>query len=363
MNKTPLYDQHLAMNAKMVDFSGWNMPIHYGSQLNEHNIVRSDAGMFDVSHMNVLDLRGEQVKAFLQKLVANDVDRLKSEGKALYTCMLNEQAGVIDDLIIYFIHDNYYRIVLNAATRKKDMAWITQQSKHFNLTLESPTGLAMIAIQGPNARTKVHQVLDDETCTKVAEMKPFNACFCGDLFIARTGYTGEDGYEIVLPASDVEALWKKLRQAGVAPIGLGARDTLRLEAAMSLYGADMDEAISPLECNLNWTVAWQPTERDFIGREALQKQREAGAEYKLVGLLLEGRGVLRGHQRVVSDAGDGKITSGTFSPTLGKSIALARVPAAMGNRCQVEIRGKPQDARVVQTPFVRHGKACYKELN
>ncbi len=361
-NRTPLYDQHLAMNAKIVDFSGWEMPIHYGSQLNEHKAVRSDAGMFDVSHMNVLDLRGREAKVFLQKLVANDVARLKSEGKALYTCMLNEQAGVIDDLIIYFIREGDYRIVLNAATREKDLAWITEQSAGFEVVLDSPADLAMIAVQGPNACAKTEQVLGETVGNKIAKLKPFNACFCDALFVARTGYTGEEGYEIILPAGDVVALWQQLHQAGVVPIGLGARDTLRLEAAMSLYGAEMDETISPLACDLDWTVAWQPAGRDFIGRRALQAQRDAGVSTKLVGLLLEGRGVLRGHQKVISESGEGEITSGTFSPSLGKSIALARVPVAMGNRCQVEIRGKRLNARVVKPPFVRNGEACYKEL-
>ncbi len=362
-SRTPLYDQHVAMGAKMVDFSGWEMPIHYGSQLNEHKIVRSDAGMFDVSHMTVLDLRGRQAKTFLQTLVANDVARLKDEGKALYTCMLNEQGGVIDDLIIYFMGDGYYRIVLNAATREKDLAWITAQSVGFEVVLDMPTGLAMIAIQGPNARIKTEQVLGEAVGNKIAKMKAFNACFCDELFVACTGYTGEAGYEIILPAGDVVALWQQLHQAGVAPIGLGARDTLRLEAAMSLYGAEMDETISPLACGLEWTVAWQPAARDFIGRGALQAQRDAGVSTKLVGLLLEGRGILRGHQKVISDCGEGEITSGTFSPSLGQSIALARVPIAMGNRCQVEIRGKRLNARVVKAPFVRNGEACYKELD
>lgn len=362
-NRTPLYEQHLAMNAKMVDFSGWDMPIHYGSQLNEHKQVRADAGMFDVSHMTVLDLRGEQAKVFLQKLVSNDVDRLKTPGKALYTCMLNEQAGVMDDLIIYYLGEGDYRIVLNAATREKDLAWIAERAAGFSVELDTPADLAMIAVQGPNARSKVHGVLGDEMTAQLSVMMPFNGCRCAELFIARTGYTGEDGYEIILPAQQSVALWQQLHQANVAPIGLGARDTLRLEAAMNLYGTDMDEGVSPLECGLSWTVAWQPEARDFIGRAALQAQREAGPAYKFVGLILEDRGVLRGHQKVICEAGEGEITSGTFSPTLGKSIALARVPAAAGNHCQVEIRGKLLHARVVKPPFVRNGQACYKELN
>jgi aminomethyltransferase len=363
-NKTPLYDQHIAMNAKMVDFSGWDMPIHYGSQLNEHHQVRKDCGMFDVSHMNVLDLHGDESEAFLRKLVANDVAKLKTEGKALYTCMLTKHGGVIDDLIIYYMSQGNYRIVLNAATREKDLAWIRLQSEDFVVKMETPPGLAMIAIQGPNARDKVHTVLGAEATTKISGMAPFNATWVNDMFIARTGYTGEDGYEIILPAEQVTGLWQQLNEQGVAPIGLGARDTLRLEAAMNLYGTDMDEEITPLECGLNWTVAWEPADRDFIGRKAIETQRDAGPANKFVGLILEDRGVLRGHQKVVTESGgEGIITSGTFSPTLGTSIALARVPADTGKYCQVEIRGKLLKARIVRPPFARNGQACFKEID
>jgi len=360
-NRTALYEQHLAMNAKMVDFSGWEMPIHYGSQLNEHHQVRRDCGMFDVSHMNVLDVRGDDAKTFLQRLVANDVAKLTSAGKALYTCMLNERGGVIDDLIIYFVTAGHYRIVLNSATREKDLAWIKQQSTGFTVQLDTPAGLAMIAVQGPHARAKAHQVLGAAITAQIAPLKPFNATFCGDWFIARTGYTGEDGYELILPAAAAVTFWQQLHEAGVAPIGLGARDTLRLEAGMNLYGTDMDETISPLECGLNWTVAWEPAERDFIGRAAIEAQKAAGPANTFVGLILEDRGVLRGGQKVVTDTGgEGIITSGSFSPTLGKAIAMARVPADCGHHCRVEIRGKLLNASVVRPPFVRNGKPCFK---
>ncbi len=356
---TPLYQQHLAAKAKMVDFAGWEMPVHYGSQLEEHHQVRRDAGMFDVSHMVVLDLAGPAVSDFLRRLLANDVARLNATpGRALYSCMLNERGGVIDDLIVYFMNDNGYRMVVNAATRDKDLAWIAQQATAFEVSIRERDDLAMIAVQGPNARDKTRTALGEALAPAMA-LKPFFATECSDeLFVARTGYTGEDGFEIMLPAAQAGGVWKALLAAGVAPIGLGARDTLRLEAGMNLYGQDMDEDTSPLEAGLAWTVAFEPAGRDFIGRAALEAQHEAGPARKLVGLLLEGRGVLRAHQKVVTTAGEGETTSGSFSPTLGQAIALARVPATAGQTCEVEIRGKRLPARIVKYPFVRHGQPC-----
>ena len=357
--RTPLYQQHLSANAKIVDFAGWEMPINYGSQLEEHHQVRNDAGMFDVSHMVVLDLTGAGVTDFLRHLLANDVARIQMPGKALYSCLLNERGGVIDDLIVYYMNDNWYRMVVNAATRDKDLAWITAQTEGTDVKIRERDDLAMIAVQGPNARDKAHAALGARI-DPARELKPFFAVECGDLYIARTGYTGEDGYEIMVPAGQAGATWDALLAAGVKPIGLGARDTLRLEAGMNLYGQDMNEDISPLEAGLSWTVAFEPEDRDFIGRAALEKQKADGPAYKLVGLILEDRGVLRSHQKVVSEQGEGEITSGSFSPTLGKSIALARVPTATAERCQVEIRGKLLNARIVKYPFARNGKACAK---
>jgi len=358
---TPLYQQHLAAKAKMVNFAGWEMPIHYGSQLEEHHQVRRDAGMFDVSHMVVLDITGPAASAFLRHLLANDVGRIQIPGKALYSCMLNERGGVIDDLIVYFMGNGWYRMVVNAATRDKDLAWIAQQAAAFEVSIRERDDLAMIAVQGPNARDKTAKALG-ETLAPAMALKPFFAVEspteCGELFVARTGYTGEDGFEIMLPAEQAGAAWDALLAAGVAPIGLGARDTLRLEAGMNLYGQDMDEDTSPLEAGLAWTVAFEPAERDFIGRTALDAQHEAGPARKLVGLLLEGRGVLRAHQKVVTSVGEGETTSGSFSPSLGLAIALARVPVTAGESCEVEIRGKHQPARIVKYPFVRHGRPC-----
>jgi aminomethyltransferase len=357
VQQTPLYDRHLQAGAKMVDFAGWDMPIHYGSQIEEHHQVRADAGIFDVSHMTIVDLHGTRVRDFLRYLLANDVDRLTQTGKALYSCMLNEHGGVIDDLIVYFMRPDWYRMVVNAATRNKDLAWINKQAKAFQVEVRERAELAMIAVQGPQARTKAEQALPE--IAPSASLKPFFAVECGDLFVARTGYTGEDGLEIMVPGISTGRLWDALLAAGVKPIGLGARDTLRLEAGMSLYGQDMDEDTTPLESNLNWTIAWDPQDRNFIGRKALDAQRNDRNRLKLVGLLLEDRGVLRAHQRVVVPGiGEGETTSGSYSPTLGRSIALARVPADTGTQCQVDVRGKLLNARIVKPPFARFGKSC-----
>lgn len=356
-NRTPLYEEHLAAGARLVDFAGWDMPINYGSQIDEHHTVRKDAGMFDVSHMTVVDLNGARVRDFLRYLLANDVIRLRDSGKALYSCMLNESGGVIDDLIVYYLDDDYFRMVVNAGTRDKDLAWLRQQAKSYAISVTERPELAMLAIQGPNARTRVLEVLDDDARRIAEALGPFYGAFAGDWFIARTGYTGEDGFEIILPGDVAAGFWRQLLAAGVRPVGLGARDTLRLEAGMNLYGSDMDESVSPLESALAWTVAWEPQDREFIGRSALERQRAAGAPRKLVGLLLEGKGVLRNHQKVVVDGyGEGEITSGSFSPTLQRAIAFARVPREIGERCQVEIRGKLLPARVVKPPFVRNGQ-------
>ena len=357
--QTALYNDHLAAGGKLVDFAGWDMPIHYGSQIEEHHQVRRDAGMFDVSHMTVVDFTGEGVRDYLRHLLANDVNRLTQPGKALYSCMLNERAGVIDDLIVCFLSDTWFRMVVNAATRDKDLQWMSTQADVFHFTLQERRDLAMIAVQGPNARDKTHRALG-ATIDAARDLQTFFAVECGNYFVARTGYTGEDGYEIMIPNEQASDAWQALLAAGVKPCGLGARDTLRLEAGMNLYGQDMDETTTPLESALGWTVAWEPSNRDFIGRSVLETQRANKPASKLVGLVLEDRGVLRHGQTVF--AGDnlpeGIITSGSFSPTLGKSIAFARVPAQTGERCEVEIRGKRLAAKVVKPPFVRFGKSC-----
>ena len=356
-DRTPLYDAHLRAGARMVDFGGWDMPINYGSQIEEHHAVRSAAGMFDVSHMTIVDLEGEQARAFLSRLLANDVAKLKVAGKALYSCMLNEDGGVIDDLITYYMDEAWFRMVVNAATREKDLAWIRQQAEPFGVTVTERRELAMIAVQGPTGREALLGLLPEADAVAAGAIGPFNAVQAGSLFIARTGYTGEDGFEVGVPAAEAEALWDRLLDAGVAPCGLGARDTLRLEAGMNLYGQDMDESVTPLQSGLAWTVAMKD-DRDFIGRAALEAQRAAGVPSKLVGLVLEGRGVLRHGQRVVTPGGDGEMTSGTFSPTLQKAIGIARIPADAADRCEVDIRGRLLEARIVRPPFARNGQAC-----
>jgi len=368
--KTILNQTHRDLGAKMVDFGGWDMPIHYGSQIEEHHQVRRDAGMFDVSHMTVVDLKGAKVRDFLRRLVANSVDKLKVPGKALYTCMLNPQGGVIDDLIIYYRAEDFFRLVVNAATREKDLAWITEQAKAFDVSVTERPDFGMIAVQGPNARAKVLGLLREEDRDATGKLGKFAAGEAKttggiDVFVARTGYTGEDGFEVVVPEAQTVAFWNALLEAGVKPAGLGARDTLRLEAGMNLYGQDMDDTVSPYEAALAWTIALDDQAdgkpRDFIGRDVLEKQKAAGAPRQMIALVMDEKGVLRHGQKVVTEHGDGEILSGTFSPTLGKAIAFARVPAgkiALGaaSNVRVDIRGKEVPVRVVKFPFVRDGQ-------
>ncbi len=358
--RTPLYDLHVALGARIVDFGGWDMPVNYGSQIEEHHAVRRAAGVFDVSHMCVVDLRGERVREFLRVLLANDVARLTRPGKALYSCMLREDAGILDDLIVYFIDPSWFRLVVNAGTRDKDLAWIRAHAAAFGVEVRERSELAMLAVQGPEARAQLASLLGSPDAAAALALDVFCGAQLGEWFVARTGYTGEDGFEVTLPATGAAALWTRLNELGVRSCGLGARDTLRLEAGMNLYGSDMDESTHPLETGLGWTVAFEPADRRFIGRDALEAARNAGVAQRAVGLLLDERAVMRSHQRVATSAGDGTITSGTFSPTLARSIALARVPAAaaaVGGIVQVEVRGKLLEARVVRPPFVRHGRA------
>lgn len=351
--RTALLERHQALQARIVDFAGWEMPLHYGSQLEEHHQVRRAAGVFDVSHMAIVDVAGAEVEPWLRRLLANDVARLQP-GKALYSCMLNQAGGVIDDLIVYYRASGDYRLVVNAGTREKDLAWMQDQLAGFDCQLTARPDLAMLAVQGPQAVMVFTAGLPAAAAAQVRNLPAFHACTWQDWFIGRTGYTGEDGVEVMLPATQAGALWDELLQAGVRPCGLGARDTLRLEAGMNLYGADMDEQTTPLESGLGWTVAWEPQSRDFIGRSALMT---APRQRKQVGLILLDKGVLRNHQQVqVPDGGVGEITSGGFAPTLERSIALARVPVATQGTCRVEVRGKWLDARVVKPPFVRHGR-------
>ena len=346
--RTALCDSHIAAGGKMVDFAGWYMPVNYGSQIQEHEAVRTDAGMFDVSHMTIIDVAGEGAKVFLQKLVANNVDRLDVWG-ALYGALLNPAGGVIDDLIVYRTPEGY-RCVVNASTRDKVIAWFDANAQADANYVEQP--LSMIAVQGPNAVAKVSELLNEP----ISEVKPFSALVTDSgWMIGRTGYTGEDGVEVMLPDADAVELWQKLIEVGVAPAGLGARDTLRLEAGLNLYGQDLDEDTSPLASNIGWTIAWEPNERDFIGRSAIEGERDS-YPMKLTGLVMREKGVLRHGQKVITLEGEGVITSGTFSPTMECAIALARIPAGASGECQVDIRGKQKNATIVKPPFVRNGK-------
>ncbi|MGS1121665.1 glycine cleavage system aminomethyltransferase GcvT [Rhodanobacter sp. UC4436_H3] len=360
--KTVLNATHRALGARMVDFGGWDMPINYGSQIEEHHAVRRDAGMFDVSHMTVVDLHGARTREFLRHLLANNVGKLKVHGKALYSCMLNERGGVIDDLIVYYLGEEFFRLVVNAATRAKDLAWIERQAKAFDVQVKERPDFAMIAVQGPQARAKVLGLLHEVDRPRIEKLGKFAAAAAQGphgmpLFVARTGYTGEDGFEIMLPAEHAVALWEALLAAGVKPAGLGARDTLRLEAGMNLYGQDMDEDVTPWEANLGWTVSLDEG-RDFIGRAALEQQQAAGVPRVMIGVVLDDKGVLRHGQKVLSANGEGEILSGSFAPTLDKAIAFARVPAGDSGALHVDIRGREVAVRQVKYPFVRDGKPC-----
>ena len=358
ISKTPLHANHLACGAKMVDFHGWDMPLHYGSQLNEHHYVRNDAGMFDVSHMNVVDVLGAGGRQFLRHLLTNDIDSLQHTGRALYSCMCNEHGGIIDDLIVYQRAPDNYRLVLNSATRARDLAWIRDKIRGFSAGLQEQTDLSMLAVQGPNAIQKTLSILNPAQIDALSTLGHFECVEIDNWFFARTGYTGEDGLEIIVPQRDISTLWKRLLDAGVKPCGLAARDTLRLEAGLLLYGQDMDELTTPLESGLAWTVKWQPEDRGFIGMGALLSQKQHGVSQKFVGLTLLDKGVMRAGQRVIVDGHpDGVITSGTYSPTMAQSIALARVPIETGDQVMIDIRGKLVPARVSKPRFIKYGAA------
>ncbi|MDT8410327.1 MAG: glycine cleavage system aminomethyltransferase GcvT [Wenzhouxiangellaceae bacterium] len=351
--KTPLFQAHVDAGARMVEFAGWTLPIRYGSLVDEHHAVRRAAGMFDVSHMTVVDIQGPDARVALRRLLANDVDKIAEPGQAIYGCMLDETGGIIDDLITYRLEDDFYRMVVNAATREADLAWIDEQLQSFDVRARERDDLAMIAVQGPEANRHVAGLFE---VPELAELKPFRSLVHGDFFIARTGYTGEDGCEIVLPNALADPAWRRLVDAGVVPAGLGARDSLRLEAGLNLYGQDMDRETTPLESNLAWTVAFEPADRDFIGRAALEAQKARGVSRKLVGLLFQSGGIPRSGAAVITPAGAGVVTSGGFGPTIERPIAMARVPVEAEDQVEVELRGRKLPARIVKLPFVRNGK-------
>lgn len=352
---TPLFDVHKEAGGKLVEFAGWQLPVHYGSQVDEHHAVRKHAGMFDVSHMTIVDVTGSDARAWLRRLLTNDVAKL-STGRSLYSCLCNETGGVIDDLIVTCLGEGRYRMVVNAATRDKDLAWFDRQLNG-DVTISQPEAMAMLAVQGPEAVAIVDKVLTDMPDIEVdlSGMARFSALETGDWMVARTGYTGEDGVEITLPGNAAVDLWQRLAAAGVAPAGLGARDTLRLEAGLSLYGNELDEEHSPVAAGLGWTIDLSDESRDFIGREICEDHKLFGAGWFHVGLQIDGRGVLRGDQEVqLVGRSIGRITSGGFSPTLQTSVGMARVSKEFKGSCDVMIRGKPVVAHRVALPFVKH---------
>lgn len=363
LKRTALYPRHAALGARLVDFAGWEMPLHYGSQLEEHAAVRSRSGMFDVSHMQVVDVDGARATDFLRALLANDVAKLTTPGRALYTCMLRPEGGVIDDLIVTRRADGEddappsYRIVVNAGTADKDIVWMRGHASAFGVTVRHRGDLGILAVQGPRAREAVAAHLSATLAERALALKPFNAVWENAWQVSRTGYTGEDGFELVLPHEPLVALWDALARDGMAPCGLGARDSLRLEAGLNLYGNDMDETVSPLECGLGWTVAWEPFDRDFVGRAALEQQRHA-PPHLFAGVVLEGRGVLRAHMAVRDAARRrvGQLTSGGFAPTMTASIGFVRTSRSAEPPFEVEMRGQWLALRRVKPPFVRHGK-------
>ncbi len=355
--KTALFDQHQALGARMVDFGGWRMPLHYGSQVAEHHAVRNKAGIFDVSHMLPVDFEGPDAVPVLQLLLASDVSRLQSVGQALYTVMLNENGGIIDDLIVYRLSSDRFRIIFNAATSTTDVQWVESRiPQDFEVEIQPRRDLNIVAVQGPEALTIASKVVGGKD---IDALKPFTCVEHDQYFIGRTGYTGEDGVEILCATDAVHSLWKALIEEQLTPCGLGARDTLRLEAGLNLYGQDMTSEVSPLESALEWVVHWEPIDRSFIGRERLQNLKAAGAQRKLTGVVLE-RGIMRAGQEVQTGLGNGVITSGTYSPTLGYSIALARVPKLATGDCKIDIRGRLVDGRLVRPPFVRKGRKVHK---
>jgi len=361
-NRTPLFDAHREAGAKMVDFHGWEMPIHYGSQIEEHHAVRRDAGVFDVSHMTVVDVHGAGAEGGLRYLLVNDVARL-DHGRALYTAMCNDSGGIIDDLIVYRRGDDF-RMVVNAATREDDLAWMQARLEGFDLTVTERPELAMIAVQGPHAIERARTVMRPACAEVASSVGPFEAGEVEGWFIGRTGYTGEDGLELMLPGEEAPAFWGALLAAGATPAGLGARDTLRLEAGLNLYGQDMDTGVTPLESNIGWTVAWKPAERAFVGRAALERQRAEGVARRLIGVVLEGKGVLRAGQEVLAEGERvGALTSGAYAPTLACGIGLARLDAAAaapGRSVAVRMRGREQPAHLVKPPFVRNGEKVFE---
>ena len=363
LKRTPLYEQHKALGGRMVEFGGWEMPVQYSSILQEHEAVRKNAGLFDVSHMGEFKVEGAGSLPFLQHLVPNDVGKL-AIGQALYTQLILPNGNTIDDLLIYHLDENHYMLVVNAANIEKDFAWIVEQAKQFPdvSVIDQSETTALIALQGPKAQAILQPFTDVDLSTiRYYHFAPgtVDGAHC---IISRTGYTGEDGFELYCAPVMVPKLWNDLLEAGKAqgllPAGLGARDTLRLEAAYCLYGHELDEQTNPLEASLGWTV--KLNKGDFIGREALLKAREQGPTKKLVGIEMVERGIPRGGYTIyLNDQPIGVLTSGAPGPTVGKNIGMGYVEpahAVVGQPVQIDIRGKRTAARIAALPFYKRQK-------
>lgn len=347
MKKTYLNEFHAENNGNLVDFSGWEMPINYGSQINEHNEVRANVGIFDVSHMAVFDFYGDNQIEFLRQLIPNDVNKILDSKRALYSPLLNENGGILDDLIVYHLGDKNFRIISNCATREQNNAWFKEKSKAFNVEVKFQEDASIIAIQGPNSQKVLSTIYD-------LNLKNFHIYQDDEVMIARTGYTGELGFEIISDQSKGLELWNYLIKEGVKPIGLAARDTLRLEAGLNLYGSDMTVENHPYESNLRWTVDHNDLKRSYIGKSAILDKVEAKKE--LIGFYTEERGVLRAGTRVYFDGGEGLITSGTWSPTFKKNIGFCRVDTNHHNSGRALLRDKEINLHFCKTNFLKHLK-------
>lgn len=365
LKQTPFFEKHLALDAKMIDFHGWQLPLSYHSQIEEHRAVREASGLFDVSHMTIVDVLGTGGRQFLKHLLSNDVDQLTAAGQCMYSLMLNHQGGIIDDLIVYYRSPDAYRLVLNAATREKDLAWLQEQSSGLSLGLQERDDLCMLAVQGPKAIETSLSQLPGPIMDNASMLKPFQFAEFDNWFVARTGYTGEQGFEVIAPHADLVELWDKLCAAGVQPCGLGARDSLRIEAGLMLYGQDMDLNTNPYQSGLGWTVSLKDESRDFIGKASLDLYRNQSADTHshFIGVILEDKGMIRTGQKVFAgDEAIGEVTSGTFSPILNQSIGLARVKGDNYQNPAIEIRNKHVPIKIVKPRFVKNGQLIVTEV-
>ena len=358
MRKTPLYEAHVKLNAKIVSFHDYLMPLQYDSIINEHLCVRKNAGLFDISHMGRLDVTGEKALSFIHYVITNDASRL-SDNQVLYTPICNEQGGIIDDILVYRRKQRHFTLVVNCANLEKDLLWLQKRAVNYHPLeiIDLTEAISLIALQGPSACQMLENTLD----FKFNNLKRFyydDFLWNGNkLTISRTGYTAEDGFEVFVDANQALSLWNLLldknKHSGLKPVGLGARDTLRLEGCLLLYGNDMDETITPLETTIGWTVKFD--KGNFVGREYLLKQREKGIDRKLVGFEMIDRGIPRhGYPVLKGDEMIGKVTSGSFSPSTNKNIGLCLIQsqyAKIGEELQIQIRDNSYKARIVKTPF------------